>query len=58
MREYAFSLTRILPYRDRICNYTGEYGSVKTHILAYSLQYPLYLCKALKDGNLFKKIYH
>ena len=34
MREYRFSLTRILPYQDRICDcpYTGEYGSVKTRI--------------------------
>ena len=34
MREYGFSLTHILPYKDRI----GEYGSVKTRILAYFMQ--------------------
>ena len=31
MREYRFSPTRILPYK-------GEYGSVKTRILAYFIQ--------------------
>ena len=45
MREYGFSLTRILPYKDKIYDYgsvirdTGEYGSVKTRILAYFMQY-------------------
>ena len=39
MREYGFSLTRILPYKDRIVDpYTGECESVKTHILAYFTQ--------------------
>ena len=41
MREYGFSLTCILPYKDRFCPYTGEYGLVKTRILAYFMQ-----CKA------------
>ena len=31
MREYGFSMTRILLY-------TGEYGSLKTRILAYFIQ--------------------
>ena len=41
MREYGFSLTHILPYKDknlRFCPYKGEYGSVKTRILAYFMQ--------------------
>ena len=38
MREYGFSLIRILPYNDRIVDYTGEYGLVKTRILAYFMQ--------------------
>ena len=38
MREYAFSLTRFLLCKDRFCPNTGEYGSVKTRILAYFMQ--------------------
>ena len=38
MREYRFSLTRVLPYKDRFCPYTGEYSSVKTSTLAYFMQ--------------------
>ena len=40
MREYWFSVTCILPYKDRILDslYTGEYGSVKTRILIYFMQ--------------------
>ena len=41
MREYGFSLTRILPYKGKIlrfCPYTGEYGSVKSRIFAYFMQ--------------------
>ena len=34
MREYGYSVTRILPYL-RFCPYAGEYGSLKTRILAY-----------------------
>ena len=30
MREYEFSLTHILPYKNRISPYTEENGSVKT----------------------------
>ena len=37
MREYGFSLTRILQ-NLRFCPYTGAYGSVKTRILAYFMQ--------------------
>lgn len=37
MREYRFSLTHIVPYKDRIVD-TGEYGSRKTCILAYLMQ--------------------
>ena len=37
MREYRFSLTHIVPYKGRIVD-TGEYGSVKTGILAYFMQ--------------------
>ena len=33
MREYGFSVIRILSYRDKIL-----YGSVKTRILAYFMQ--------------------
>ena len=29
---------RILPYKERFCPYKGEYGSVKTRILAYLMQ--------------------
>ena len=35
MRQYRFLLTCILKYKDRIA---GEYGSVKTHIVAYFMQ--------------------
>ena len=38
MREFGFSLIRILPYKEqnlRFCPYTGEYGLLKTRILAY-----------------------
>ena len=38
MREYRFSLTRVLPYKGRFCPYTGEYGSVKTSTLVYFMQ--------------------
>ena len=42
MREYRFSLTRIIPYKDKIYDFvfcTGEYGSVKNRILAYFIQW-------------------
>ena len=38
MREYGFLLTHILPYKDKICPYTIENGSVKTRILVYLMQ--------------------
>ena len=41
MREYGFSLTRIMPYME-------EYGSVKTFILAYFTQYNRFLNKKLQ----------
>ena len=42
MREYLFSLPRILPYNDKIedfCPYTGKYASVKTRIHGYFMQF-------------------
>ena len=38
MQENRFPLTRILPYKDRFCPYTGEYGSTKTSIVAFFMQ--------------------
>ena len=38
MPKYGFFLTRIFPYKDRIFEYTGIYGSEKTRILAYFTQ--------------------
>ena len=38
MREYGFLLTHILPYKDKICPYTIENGSVKIRILVYLMQ--------------------
>ena len=37
MPEYWFSLTRILPYKDRFrfCADIGKYGPAKTHILTH-----------------------
>ena len=52
MREYGFPLTRILWYKDRIYgSYTGEYGSVKTLILAYFMQCKLFLIIPWLNGN-------
>ena len=42
MQEYGFSLSCILPCKDRIrrfCPYTGEHGSVKTRILTNFTQW-------------------
>ena len=42
MREYRFSLTRVLPYNDKIEDfypYTRKYGSVKTRIHARFMQF-------------------
>ena len=53
MREYGFTVTRILSYKDKIylrfCPYTEEYGSLKTGILAYFMQ-----CQF--ETNLRKKV--
>ena len=46
MQEYGFSLTGILPHKNRTYDsvfireniYTGKYRSVKTGILAYFIQ--------------------
>ena len=52
MREYGFSLTRILPYKDKVYDfypYTGEHWSVKTRILAYFMQ-------CISEGMLFQSM--
>ena len=39
MREYGFSLTRILPYKDKIYDSVGEHGPLKSRIFAYFTQW-------------------
>ena len=63
MRKYGFSLTRILPCKGRIydsdrrfCPYTRECGSVKTHILAYFMQWRLQLCSWDKIFDCFSQL--
>ena len=52
-----FLLTRILPYKDSFCPFTGKWGSMKIRILAYFIQYFLsvgkvtMLCRHL--SNIF-----
>ena len=57
MQEYGFSLTRILPCKDKIfdfvlwfCSYTGEYGSVKIRIFEYFMQW----YSGLRDKDLLE----
>ena len=38
MPEYGFSVTFVFPYKVRIEDHTGKYGSGKTRILAYFSQ--------------------
>ena len=65
MQENAFSLTRILTFKERIYDsvlytgeydsvlYTGEYGSVKTRILAYLMQcFPESFLKTVRSAFL------
>ena len=49
MREYGFSLTRILPYKDRFGPYTGEHGLVKTRILAYFMKCNWYFLERFSE---------
>ena len=57
MREYEFSLTCILLYKDRIYNYTGEYGSVKTRIITYFMQWKVLLSKDNKVRGVKMKYF-
>ena len=58
MQEYGFSLTRILPYRDRIYNSililenTGQWKPVFSHILCIAIS-----CNIVKLEKVWHKFY-
>ena len=60
MKHYGFLLTCIHPYKDRVvdrgfCPFTGECGSVKTHIPEYFTYYNHRRKKGFNQ-NIMKKI--
>ena len=48
MPEYGFSVTFVFPYKVRIEDHTGKYGSGKTRILAYFSQ-----CRLTYSDEMF-----